>query len=134
VKAGDLLALYGSLMRGLGAMDELAVVDRLRFVAPCKIAGQLFDLGAFPGMREGAGIVKGEVFAVLDPNVIEVLDDFENFLPDEPDESHYVRKRVRLIEPGATAAWVYAYNRVPPRNRLIDAGDWRAHLAGRTSE
>lgn len=133
-KKGDLIALYGSLMRGLGAMDGISVGDRLRFVAPCKIEGQLFDLGAYPGLREGLGIVTGEVFDILDPEVIAVLDEFEDFLPDEPDESDYVRKRVRLIEPERTTAWVYVYNHVPPPSGLIEAGDWRAHLARRTSE
>jgi gamma-glutamylcyclotransferase (GGCT)/AIG2-like uncharacterized protein YtfP len=132
-KAGDWIALYGSLMRGLGAMDEIGVGDRLRFVAPCKIAGQLYDLGAYPGLREGAGIVTGEIFAILDPKVIEVLDRFEDFFPDEPRESHYIRKRIPLIEPRSTTAWVYVYNHEPPQDRQVDAGDWRAHLARQAS-
>jgi len=120
-------------MSGLGAMNEIGVSDRLRFVGPCRIEGQLFDLGAYPGLREGLGIVTGEVFALIDPEVIEVLDRFEDFFPDEPRESHYLRKRIRLIEPQPMTTWVYLYNHEPPPDRRIEDGDWRAYLARRSS-
>lgn len=114
-------------------MKKIGVGDRLRFVGPCTIEGQLFDLGDYPGLREGVGSVTGEVFALLDPEAIEVLDRFEDFFPDEPRESHYLRKRIQLIEPRAVTAWVYVYNHAPPPDRRIEEGDWRAYLARRSS-
>jgi gamma-glutamylcyclotransferase (GGCT)/AIG2-like uncharacterized protein YtfP len=130
-KTGDLIALYGSLMRGLGAMNQIGVGHLLQFVAPCKIQGELFDLGAYPGLRGGAGVVTGEIFEILDPEVIRVMDRFEDYFPDDDRESHYIRKRTVLIEPAATTAWVYFYNHEPPRDRRVELGDWRAHLAAR---
>ena len=130
---GELVAVYGSLMRGLGALDEIGVGDRLRFVGPCVIEGQLFDLGEYPGLRRGTTRVVGEIHAVLDPTALEELDRFEGFEPDRPQASLYLRERVRLVEPTGMQAWIYVYNRVPDPSRCIEGGDWRAHLARRSN-
>jgi gamma-glutamylcyclotransferase (GGCT)/AIG2-like uncharacterized protein YtfP len=130
---GEFIALYGSLLRGLPAMQKIGVGDRLRFVGPCSIEGQLFDLGPYPGLRKGAGLVMGEIFALLDPEALHVLDRFEGFEPARRRQSLYLRERVSLIEPAATRAWIYFYNQVPGASQRIESGDWRAHLAARAS-
>ncbi len=126
---GRLIAFYGSLLRGFEAMHAIGIGDRLRFVGPCLIEGQLFDLGPYPGLRRGAGLVVGEIYALLDPEALQVLDRFEGFEPARPRESLYLRERVPLIEPAASQAWIYFYNQVPDASQRIESGDWRAHLA-----
>ena len=130
---GEFIALYGSLLRGLEAMQEIGVGDRLRFVGPCVIAGQLFDLGPYPGLRRGTGLVMGEIYALLDPAALHVLDRFEGFEPARHRKSLFLRERVSLIEPAATQAWIYFYNQVPEASQRIESGDWRAHLAARAN-
>lgn len=130
-KVGDWIALYGSLMRGLGAMDELGLGDRLRYVGPCVIAGELFDLGQYPGMRHGDGRVIAELYALLDVGVIEELDEFEDYTPSRRRESLYLRESVALIQPSNTDAWLYVYNAVPNDSARIADGDWRAHYVKR---
>jgi len=130
---GEFIALYGSLLRGLGAMQEIGVGDRLRFVGPCSIEGQLFDLGPYPGLRRGTGFVIGEIYALLDPEALHVLDRFEGFEPARRRKSLYLRERVPLIEPAATQAWVYFYNQIPDASQRIESGDWRAHLVARAN-
>ncbi len=125
----EFIALYGSLLRGLAAMQEIGVGDRLRFVGPCSIEGQLFDLGPYPGLRRGTGLVVGEIYALLDREALQALDRFEGFEPARPRESLYLRERVPLIEPADTQAWIYFYNEVPDASQRIESGDWRAHLA-----
>lgn len=125
------IVLYGSLMRGLGAMDSLGISDRLRYVGPCLCSGELFDLGHYPGLRLGDARVVGELFAPLDPHVLGVLDEFEGFDPERPRESLYLRERVNLIQPAQTCAWIYFYNRVPEAGTRVVSGDWRAHLHSR---
>ncbi len=129
--AGDWLVLYGSLMRGLGAMDHVGVGAGLRFAGPCLFEGELVDLGDYPGLGRGHARVVGELYALLDPGIITALDVFEDFVPDRPDESLYLRERVRLIEPSNTTAWIYRYNRALDGAARIVSGDWRAHLAAR---
>ncbi len=86
-------------MRGLGAIEELGIGDRLRFVGPCIITGELFDLGRYPGMRHGGGQVVAELYALLDVEVIQLLDDFEGYFADRPRESLYLREEIALTRP-----------------------------------
>ena len=128
---GDWLVLYGSLMRGLGAMDRLGVGGGLRFVGPCTCTGALFDLGDHPGLCRGQDRIVAELYAILDPSVVETLDAFEDYVPGRPDDSLYLRERTRLVEPAGTIAWIYRYNQTPPARRRVASGDWRAHLEER---
>jgi gamma-glutamylcyclotransferase (GGCT)/AIG2-like uncharacterized protein YtfP len=121
-------------MRGLGAMDELGIGDRLRFVGPCIVTGELFDLGRFPGMRHGDGRVIAELYALLDVDVIQVLDDFEGYRADRPRQSLYLREEIALISPSDAEAWVYVYNDVPDAIARVVSGDWRAHLDERENQ
>lgn len=130
-RAGDLIALYGSLLRGLDSMTELGIGEQLRFVGPCVLEGQLFDLGPYPGLRPGTGLVLGEIYALLDLEALTTLDQFEGYIPDRSAESLYLREQVRLIEPTQTRAWVYVYNGLPEIEQRVASGDWRAHLAAR---
>lgn len=129
----DWIALYGSLMRGLGAMDRLGLGHRLRYAGPCVVRGALFDLGHYPGLRHGDGRVVAELHALLDPDVLDALDAFEDYVPARPRESLYLRERVTLLEPAETEVWVYVYNSVPDASCRIPDGDWRAHLASRAA-
>lgn len=130
----DWIALYGSLMRGLGAMDRLGLGDQLRFVGPCVLEGALFDLGRYPGLRHGDGRVVAELYALLSPGVLDALDAFEDYQPARPRDSLYLRERIRLVEPAETEVWVYVYNSVPDASCRIPDGDWRAQLARRAPD
>lgn len=131
---GDWLVLYGSLMRGLGAMEQLGIGDALRYAGPCRCPGELYDLGDYPGLRPGDATVVAELYAILDASVVPILDDFEAYAPNRPRESLYLRERTRLIEPADATAWVYRYNHVPDAAMRIGSGDWRAHLAARAGD
>ncbi|MEM9177466.1 MAG: gamma-glutamylcyclotransferase family protein [Myxococcota bacterium] len=125
------VAVYGSLMRGLGAVERLEITDRLRFVGPCVLEGELYDLGDWPGMRPGSSRVVGEIHALLDADVLSLLDAFEDYDPADPRGSLYLRERVRLVEPAGTTVWTYVYNRVPDASARIPGGDWRRWLGER---
>ncbi len=127
----DRIALYGSLMRGLGALESLGISNALRFEGSCSIPGQLFDLGSYPGLRPGPGRVRGELYR-LDRqeglSALARLDEFEDFDPRRPEESLYRRVRVDLLEPADCSAWLYVYNRQPDPRLQIPSGDWRGYL------
>ena len=125
--------LYGSLMRGMGAMEELGIGDRLRFVGPCLVTGELFDLDHYPGLRHGDGRVIAELYALLDIGVLQDLDEFEGYTASQPRDSLYIRERVALTEPQGAEAWLYVYNTVPDARARIASGDWRAHLNERAN-
>lgn len=147
------LVVYGSLMRGLPAratafarddatggstapdlLDRLGAGAGLRRAGPCRVPGRLFDLGAYPALRPAESevdVVRGELHAIVDPAVVERLDRFEGYDPDDPAGSEYLRERVELIEPKGIVAWIYVYNHAPAPARRVASGDWRRHLAER---
>jgi gamma-glutamylcyclotransferase (GGCT)/AIG2-like uncharacterized protein YtfP len=122
-------------MQGLGAIDELDVGDGLVYLSPAVIPGELFDLGSYPGLRRASGkggesgVVIGELYSIVDPDVLARLDEFEGVIENRPTASLYLRERVRLVAPLDLEAWVYFYNRAPTGDTRIASGDWRAHRA-----
>lgn len=126
----ELLAVYGSLLRGLGHHERLGVAGALELLGPCVLAGTLYALGWYPGMRPGGpGRVTGELYRVLEPEVFTVLDHFEGVDPDDP-EAEYLRVRARLVTP-AVEAWVYVLGRDPVDAPVVEGGDWRRHVSRR---
>jgi len=117
----------------MGAMEDLGIGDRLRFVGPCLVKGELFDLDHYPGLRHGDGRVIAELYALLDIGVLQDLDEFEGYTASQPRDSLYIRERVALTEPQGAEAWVYIYNTVPDARTRITSGDWRAHLNERAN-
>jgi len=129
VRAGDLLAVYGTLMPGLGGQERLGVTHLLRPVGPCVLAGTLVELGWYPGLlAEPGGRVRGELLEILDPAVIATLDRYEGYDPAAPETCEYERLMVPTLEPGVDA-WVYRFRVAVPDDRVIASGDWRAHVA-----
>jgi gamma-glutamylcyclotransferase (GGCT)/AIG2-like uncharacterized protein YtfP len=124
-----LVAVYGTLRRGLGLPDLPATVSSIiRDVGPCLIEGELYNLGEYPGLRLGRGEVVGELFEVADGHgAFALLDEYEGFDPADPDGSLYLRRRVRLLHP-AVNAWVYVYNSEPPPEARIASGDWAHYV------
>jgi len=120
------IALYGTLRRGEANHRRLQLATRLRFVQPCKIAGRLVDLGPYPGLASGWGIVVAELFAPPPPAVLATIDAFEGFDAARPEESLFVRKRATLITP-RVEAWVYFYNGRDPGEEIL-SGDWRRRV------
>jgi gamma-glutamylcyclotransferase (GGCT)/AIG2-like uncharacterized protein YtfP len=74
--------------------------------------------------------VVGELYELLDAEVLADLDEYEECYPLAPSRSEYVRRVARLVEPDIDA-WVYYYNRsVGGRSRVV-SGDWTEHLKSR---
>lgn len=102
----------------------------MRYLGKGMILGHLYDLGEFPGAVPSTSPhkkVEGEVYELLDPdNQLGELDRLEEFYPDRPDSSLFVRRRalVRLENGRRFKAWVYFLPRRPPRARLILEGNY----------
>ncbi len=117
--------VYGTLKRGHCREHLLGATEH----ESATIAGELIDLGAYPGLRAGEGVVRGELhrpgadgmsalLARLDP-----VEDFEGW--EGVERSMYHRAIVRAeTERGPTLAWTYLYRGVEPRPTIAD-GVWR---------
>jgi gamma-glutamylcyclotransferase (GGCT)/AIG2-like uncharacterized protein YtfP len=103
------VAFYGTLMDEHGKQEELGLKGKVRHLRSCTIAGEIRDLGEFPGLVAGDGTVKGELYELTDLAVFKILDAYEEFDPLHIDRSLFVRRAVRLKDPSVDC-WVYFYN------------------------
>jgi gamma-glutamylcyclotransferase (GGCT)/AIG2-like uncharacterized protein YtfP len=117
------LFVYGSLRRGEPTFAELGLGRSLEYIGDAAIAGDLYDIGDYPGAIPGAGLVRGEIYLIKDPAILHAVDDYEEFDPEDPDRSLFVRHRVCVPEVGE--AWTYFYNGSHAKLRRIRSGEWR---------
>ncbi len=125
----NLLFVYGSLMRGMERAAFMRSADKARFVAAGNTRGTLYDLGAFPGMKEGnnGSLVHGELYELVDPQTFfDTLDLIEGYWPEQPERSLYVRKLVVVnTAMGEKSAWAYILNQPLSDLKPIPSGDYR---------
>lgn len=124
-----LMAFYGTLRRR-GRVVAKPGLRGCIDVGPCLIGGKLYDLGPFPALMEGDGMVKGELYALRTNHDFFRLDWFEDYFADNEPASVFLRRRVRLIAPDVEA-WIYFYNGSVARKARIRSGDWIAHRHGK---
>ncbi|MGJ3230591.1 MAG: gamma-glutamylcyclotransferase family protein [Oceanicaulis sp.] len=124
VRRGDLIAVYGLLRAGEVGFEQFGLAHAFRDAGPCMLAGELWDLGRYPGLVEGEGRVLGELFEVRDPSVMADLDAYEDYWPHDLARSRYERRRVDLIEPAGRQAWVYLWRLDLDGAVRIESGDW----------
>jgi gamma-glutamylcyclotransferase (GGCT)/AIG2-like uncharacterized protein YtfP len=125
----ELLAVYGTLMSGQDYEGRPPVEELMRPVGPCRIPGRLYTEGDYPWLQRGDGVVLGELWEVLEPDVaFPILDAYEDEgRHAEHGEGSYARVRMRLLEPDVEA-WVYVWEGTT-RGEPLDEGDWRTWLA-----
>ncbi len=112
VRTGDAFAVYGLLRAGESGFAQFGLEEAFAPLGPCTLRGQLYDLGAYPGLVEGQGQVIGEIFEVRDPSVMPRVDAFEDYWPEDPARSP------------DRDAWVYVWVLGVEGARLIESGDW----------
>ena len=113
------VGVYGTLMSGEYNHSVMAVAEGVP-VTDCWVEGKLYDLGSFPGLKEGKGMVRCELFVTKTLAPLDSLEGHPRF---------YKRKEVPLYldenkDLEVCKAWVYFYNDTPPEENLIRNGDW----------
>lgn len=125
----EYLFVYGTLRRGFRLHRRLAK-DSVRYVGKGKIRGQLYNLGAYPGVypvSSNAAEVQGELYELLRPeSQLRKLDAEEECIPGRPQDSLFTRRmtRVRLDDGQHLEAWAYFLPRKPVKARTIAHGDY----------
>ena len=123
--ADSFLFVYGTLMRGfpLHALLE----GRADSVGDGEVPGLLLDLGRYPAaLRDGGGLIHGEVYRLHDPALWRTLDSAEG------NQYHRGEVGVRMAGGQRVTACIYWY--VGPLRRAvpIPGGDYRAHPPARS--
>ena len=120
------LFIYGTLMPGLRLEAEMHGAERL---GPARVPGRLVDVGRYPGLLHGDGLVTGEVYRVNDAQLAR-LDAVEDMVAGDRAASQYWRERVQVRD-GALAGqqvWTYVYNLPVDGLTPIAHGDYRRYI------
>ncbi|MFC3687048.1 gamma-glutamylcyclotransferase family protein [Aquipuribacter hungaricus] len=143
-----LLAVYGTLRRGC---RNAGVLAGCRHLGDGEVAGTLHEVSVpreqlgygypllvlddAPGPAGAGGRVRVEVYGVDDPATLLALDELEDYDPDDPSGSEYVRVVVPLLSgwPGAPEqVQVYVHAGEPSRRGpVLPGGDWYLHAGER---
>lgn len=122
------LFVYGTLRKGFSRHHHLK--DCTRYLGDGTIRGILYDLGEYPGAvpRAISKTVKGEIYELYDPAAqLKQLDAIEDYDPDAPEQSLFVRKliTVHVADGKKIEAWAYFLSQKPSRARVISSGDYQ---------
>jgi len=110
------LFVYGTLLPAHAPADIAPVVSMLRPIGEGSVNGVLYDLGEYPGAvldPSSSFQITGTVFQLPDdPSVLRALDAYEEFDPDTPGASLFLRvlQPVALTKGGTLQCWIYVYN------------------------
>lgn len=121
--------VYGTLKEG-GELSDSSGIANLRVkVVDAKITGfDMFDLGWFPGILPGEGIVNGELHEYKKPETVtSILDSIEGYREADKDNSLYLRKEIDVeTDDGKTVkASIYVFNKKLNSNaKKIKNGTW----------
>ena len=125
----DLLFVYGTLRPTLAAGGHAHLVRDLEVVGLATVPGVLIDLGAYPGLIAGDGLVHGDLLRITDAARLPALDAYEEC--DGPEPLFRRERMVARLSDGTTVeAWGYRYARPQRAATIIAGGDYAAH-AGR---
>jgi gamma-glutamylcyclotransferase (GGCT)/AIG2-like uncharacterized protein YtfP len=115
--------VYGTLRRG-EANDITRLLPAPIHVGQASVAGVMYDLGAYPGVRLGpGGHVVGEVYAISAALEAQ-LDEIESIYPGQSDE--YARREIDVdVGDKSLSCLIYEINLDYTVNKpVIARGDW----------
>lgn len=138
----DFLLLYGSLSRQEPKHNELGLDKSLEFVGLREVSGSLYDLGEYPGIILGRGVVLAELFKIRDMSILSRLDEYEEYDDANPANSLFRRTTVQMARYRSRLAnrvrgnpmidaWVYIYNRPIDGKERIEGRSWQEHKLNR---
>ena len=120
------LFIYGTLLPGLRLETQM---QGARFVGAAQVPGRLVDVGRYPGLLQGDGLVTGEVYDVDDAHLAR-LDTVEDMVPGDRATSQYWREVVTVAGGPLQGQQVqtYVYNRPVAGCTPIAHGDYRRYI------
>ena len=131
----DFIFVYGTLLQGIQSNVAQYFHAHALFVSEGFMAGELYDLGMYPGAVFDANSpdkVYGHIFQLKNPTTtLQVLDQYEGCPPDRPQPTEYVRRRVSILfKNEKKECWVYVYNFPTDKKVKIESGNYLSFLEG----
>ncbi len=105
------------------------LAEAARYVGSARIAGRLYDLGRFPGLKEAISSsdwVEGDVYDLGDEadRVLREMDAYENAESPPPTPYERLAATVILADGVSQTAWVYWYRGAVDEARFIASGSY----------
>ena len=114
---------YGTLCE-IDVRKALKINDSLQFVSICSVRGSLYNLGDYPGLKLNSNLkITAQLYLIKNPSCIHILDDYEEYNPNNLKDSLYIRKTIELPEFNCLS-WIYEYNQIVSPKQLIVSGNW----------
>ena len=123
------IAVYGTLRYGAPANHYL---EGAKYLGKDSIKATLYNLGWYPGIKLAEDPEKTDVYTVVDVyempkndmvNYLRRMDRYEGYVPEQPAESLFKRKKVMLNE-NNEEVFVYEYCFDVNNDDIIEDGDW----------
>jgi gamma-glutamylcyclotransferase (GGCT)/AIG2-like uncharacterized protein YtfP len=131
----QILFVYGTLMSSakgaLGMEERHRLAREGKNLGPAIFSGaRLYDLGSYPGLRDGHGrgdIVYGEALELGDAEETFLwLDSYEGLHPAAGSEYVRTERQISLARGESVTAWVYILKHDRADDRRISSGRWSA--------
>jgi gamma-glutamylcyclotransferase (GGCT)/AIG2-like uncharacterized protein YtfP len=125
-ETNDYLFAYGTLIPGCEPAHMNAICSRMELIGEGTVRGLLYDLGAFPGVVEGDGTIRGVILRVP-ADAWPAMDAYEGCpLPGGEDGLFRRVMTLATLSNGETVdCWLYVYARDVANHRAVPSGDWR---------
>ena len=117
------LFVYGTLRPNLAKPEQRRLIAGFTVAGPATVPGLLYDLGLYPALVTGPGIVHGDLLVVPDDRHLVALDAYEECDGDDP---LYRREPTRATRADGTTvdAWAYFYQHSIASASTIAGGDY----------
>lgn len=123
-----ILFVYGTLRRSAAHPMHALLRETASPLGDARVRGVLHRVAHYPGLvlDGGAGWVRGELYALRDPDVLVRLDAYEGAGPHDPEPREYRRIRtvVQHDEGHDVDAWLYEYGWPTAGLPIIASGDF----------
>lgn len=120
-----LLFVYGTLRPALARGEPAELIRGLRHCGSATVSGLLYDLGDYPALVPGEGLVRGDLLEITSAEQLAALDAYEECDGPRPLYRRELLPAVRA-DGEETLAWVYRYAGPLAAARPIPGGDYAA--------
>ena len=125
----EFLFVYGTLRKGYGNELHKLIARNSEFIGLANYQGKMFNIGEYPGIvpsDDASDKVVGELYKLTNPlRLVKILDEYEEFYPENESESVFLRKDIQVEVDGTNyATYGYLYNRPLDGLAQITSGDF----------